>query len=179
MKRTISSLLVVLLLLNVMGFYGVFVGLKYSNTRELIQKFDDDQFSDLDAVTIKVPITVPYYANTDTEFERVDGEVEYKGEFYRLVKQRYANDTLFIVCIKDTNSRNIKQALSDYVKTFTDRPAQSSQSKTIPGFIKDYLITETHLGQVSAGWSYGLTTSSVAAFFSSAFLSVASPPPKA
>jgi hypothetical protein len=159
-----------------MGFYGVFVGIKYSNTQALLQKFDDDTFSDLNPVTIKVAISVPYQANTT--FERVDGEVEYRGEFYRLVKQRYANDTLFIVCVKDTHSKNIKQALSDYVKTFTDTPAQSSQSKTIPGFIKDYLITETQIGQVSAGWSSGLTTSSVVVSFSSVSLAIASPPPK-
>ena len=177
MKRLVSTLLVALLLLNVMGFYGIFVGIKYSNTRDLIQKFDDNQFSDLNPVTIKVAIAVPYQSNTS--FQRVDGEVEYNGEFYRLVKQRYSNDTLEIVCIKDNQSRNIKQALSDYVKTFTDRPSQSSQSKIIPGFIKDYLPTEICLGQFSAGWSYGLTTSFCAGSFCAVFLSKASPPPRA
>lgn len=177
MKRIVSSVLVTLLLLNVMGFYGVFVGLKYSNTRDLLQKFDDNSLSDLNLVTLRVPLTIPYQPNTT--FERVDGEVEYNGQFYRLVKQRYANDTLFIVCVKDIHSKNIKQALSDYVKSFTNTPVHSSQSKVVPGFIKDYLGTEVHLGHLASGWSYGLTAPSSAEQFSSIALSISSPPPKA
>lgn len=176
MKRIVSSVLVVLLLLNVMGFYGVFVGLKYSNTQSLLQRFEENRFSDLQTVTIHVPLTIPYYPNTG--FERVDGEIEHNGEVYRLVKQRYANDTLSIVCVKDLHSKNIKQALKDYVKSFTDSPAQSSQTKTIPGFIKDYLSAETQIGLLSAGWSYDLIPSFFTTAFGNVSLSTASPPPK-
>ena len=34
-------------------------------------------------------------------YERVNGEFEHNGEFFKLVKQKLENDTLNIVCIKD------------------------------------------------------------------------------
>jgi hypothetical protein len=77
-----------------------------------------------ETVTLKVPVAIPYLQNTD--FERVNGEFEHNGEFFRLVKQRFASDTLYIVCIKDTRSKHIKQALAEYVKTFSDHPVTST-----------------------------------------------------
>ncbi len=63
-----------------------------------------------------------------------------KGEFYRLVKQKYQNDTLFMVCIKDHASKRIEQAVTDYVKTFTDKPIDTKHSgKVNTNFIKDFL----------------------------------------
>jgi hypothetical protein len=176
MKRITSTILIALLLLNLMGFYGIFLGLKYSNTQALMQQFDADEYNRLETVTIKVPISIPYFPNTD--FERVDGEVEHQGQSYRLVKQRYTNDTLFIVCVRDVEGGNLKQALSDYVKTFTDHPGQQTPGKTVPTFIKEYLISETYLNNASAGWSYGLTTSSAEASLHAVVLGTSSPPPE-
>ena len=63
-----------------------------------------------------------------------------KGEFYRLVKQKYQNDTLFIVCIKDQASKRIQQAVTDYAKTFTDKPIDTKHNgKANFNFVKDYL----------------------------------------
>ena len=137
MKRGLTIVLLVLFLLNVLGYYGVFMGLQFVNEKEMRALFDDDNFLPEEEITIKVPITVPY-ATDSREFTRVDGEFEHQGETYRMVKQRYISDTLHIVCVKDNTSKEIKQALNDYVKSFTDKPSsEKGSAKTIQNFIKD------------------------------------------
>jgi hypothetical protein len=107
-KKSLTLVLLVLFLFNVLGYYGVFVGLQFANEREMKALFDDTNFLPEEEITIKVPITIPY-ATDSREFSRVDGEFEHDGEVYRMVKQRYIGDTLYMVCVKDNNSKEIKQ----------------------------------------------------------------------
>jgi hypothetical protein len=178
MKKVISYLLAVLLLLNVLGYYGLFLGLKYQHAEFFTQHLDEERYRNSETVTLKVPVAIPYLQNTD--FERVNGEFEHKGEFFRLVKQRFASDTLFIVCIKDTRSKHIKQALVEYVKTFSDHPVTSTSADTLPSFIKDYISHTFGIGHETDGWccyTFLFPTNEALTHFSS--LSVLSPPPKA
>lgn len=169
-------MLVLLLLLNVMGYYGVFVGLKYKHSVNINQQLDGSGEAEFQSVTLKVPLTIAYYG--DTQYERVSGEIEYNGEFYRLVKQKYEKDTLYIVCIKDVESKRIKQALADYVKNFSEHTSDNP-AKTVPSFIKDYITNEFTYSISSTGWKrdiqFGLTEQKV----KSIPLTFISPPPEA
>jgi hypothetical protein len=113
-----------------------------------------------------------------TDFERVSGEFEHEGEFYTLVKQRFEHDTLFVVCIKNHERKEIKKALSDYVKTFTDEPAAGHQGKTIPSFIKDFLPSEISLEPLVAGWTIAFHFGQFTASPASQYLTITSPPPR-
>ncbi len=145
-----------LFVLNMVGYYGVFVGLKLSSEIAIREQFDAENYT-AEEVTIKVPIAIPY-ATDSKDYERVDGEFEHNGEFYRLVKQKLQSDTLFIVCVKDNQTQKMNQALADYVKTFTDKPVSSKQStKTVNSFSKDYLSTTTAVETISTGWNLSST----------------------
>jgi hypothetical protein len=147
-KRGFTIFLLALFLLNVLGYYGVFLGLQVNNTRAMQARFDTDSYDQFHEVTVKVPLTVAYL-NDSRDYVRVDGEFEHEGEVYRMVKQRYQSDTLYIVCVKDKASKKINQALTDYVKTFSDKPAgEKGNTKTIQNFIKDYM---THHHRVATG----------------------------
>src|SRR5688572_31452116 len=143
MKRIVAILLILLLMLNVVGYYGFFEGLKYHNSLQVNQRLDDNLYDESEAITLKLPLSIPYYGNTD--FERVNGEIEHNGEFYRLIKQKFKNDTLYIVCIKDLGSKRINNALRQYVKTFSEQTDDDS-SQVIPSFIKDYVSTSFSIG---------------------------------
>lgn len=177
MKKAVSIFLTAILLLNVMGYYGLFLGLRYENSLRIIQRLDADNYNSEETITLKVPLSIPYYGNTD--FERVDGEIEHKGEFYRLVKQKFEKDTLYIVCIKDVKSRQIKQALTKYVKTFSDQPSDQSNTKTVHTFIKDYIATTFSLGNSSTGWSLSIVHHTAEARIFSPYFLIISPPPEA
>lgn len=175
-KKLISLVLIVPVLLNVMGYYGVFLGLEYQHSRRMSEKFDTDVYNTSAAVTIRIPINIPYA--TESEFRRVDGEFEYKGEIYRMVKQRIVNGTLYLVCVKDAEGQQIAQALKDYVKTFSDKSADAkSQSKTQLTFIKDYILSSCSIGNSSEGWmSVVLNRTSTRLFIDSFYASIIHPP---
>jgi len=146
--------MLLLFLLNTVGFYGIFLGMQLRYAREANKQLDDGQYSASDAMTFKVPLSVPY-ASDNQEYQRVAGEFEHRGEVYRLVKQKLYHDTLYIVCVKDRESKKINQALDDYVKTFTDKPVNAKQqnNKLIQSFIKDFLTTGVVVETQALGWN--------------------------
>ena len=153
MKRLTTILLTALLLLHVLGYYGLFVGLQYQNTQVLLQSFDNDTYNTGETVTLRIPLSVPYVDN-DPEYQRVDGEFEHQGERYHLVKQRLSRDTLYVVCIKDSQDNRISKALKEYVKTFTDHKATGSKApvKTFTSLSNDYVASAYSIAECSDGW---------------------------
>lgn len=177
-KRTIAILLIFLLLFNALGFYGLLEGWRYKSSKELVRRLDRRQYSADETVTIKVPFNLPYQL-TKQEFQRVDGEISYNGEFYRLIKQKYENDSLVIVCIKDHESQRIHQALADYVKTFTDNPVDSKQStKAGITFIKDFIPSVVSIAHIADGYYYAIETCNIDELVLVRSLVVFTPPPQ-
>jgi hypothetical protein len=153
-KKPLTLILLALFLLNVLGYYGVFVGLQVQSGQTMRDQFDSENYVSGHEVTIKVPITIPY-ASDSRGYERVDGEFEHKGQVYRLVKQKLQSDTLYIVCVLDNQASTINQALTDYVKTFTDKPFNAKQNaKTGTVFCKDYISTSISIETLATGWDF-------------------------
>jgi hypothetical protein len=177
-RKSLSIVLIILLLFNVLGYYGLFIGLRYQNSQDLLQRLDHERYAETETVTIKIPLAIPY-ASDDKDFERVDGEFEYNGEFYRLVKQRLQHDTLFLVCLKDQGSKRIHKALADYVKTFTDKPVNAKHgAKGLPSFIKEYLSTTCPIKHASLGWGQPVYATGISGSFVDSFCSSIIHPPE-
>jgi hypothetical protein len=176
-KKVTSIALIALVLLNVMGYYGVFIGLDYQHDRRMSEKLDTDIYNASEAITIEIPVNIPY-ATESPDFQRVDGEFEYMGETYRMVKQRILNGTLYLVCVKDVKGGRIAQALKDYVKTFSDKPADAkSQSKTQITLIKDYIPSTCSVSNSSEGWTSVVRNQTEPAVFIDSFCaSIVHPP---
>src|SRR6185312_15247852 len=97
LKRLFSLALILIVLLNTMGYYVIFISLQYKHDAAIIKKLDTNHYDAFQTVTLKLPMSVPYRINEES-FTRVDGVIEHKGEHYRLVKQKYTNDTLTVIC---------------------------------------------------------------------------------
>ena len=178
LKKAVSIFLVFLLLFNALGFYGLLHGLEYKNTLDLVKRLDNQEYSAEETITIKVPFTLPYQLDSDG-YERVDGEIQHNGNFYRLVEQKLERDTLFIVCIKDHQSKRIHEALEDYVKTFTDKPSHAKNTgKLFVTFIKDFLPTSILMSSVSDGWNCAVVLTPFTINLTSRSLAVFTPPPQ-
>lgn len=177
MKKVTAIFFACLVLFNALGFYGILVGLEYQSGRALESRLDKEQYDSRESVTLKFPMALPYHIDSDS-YERVDGKVQHDGQIYRLVKQRLQKDTLYIVCIKDHDGQRIAEALSDYVKTYTDKPASSKNSVKTFTFIKDFLPTATKLQSASAGWDHDVDRTFVIGSYDSIPEAHASPPPR-
>ncbi|HTF21042.1 MAG TPA: hypothetical protein VK658_23365 [Chryseolinea sp.] len=177
MKKVTAIFFACLVLFNALGFYAILVGIKYERGLALESRLDREQYDMNETVTLKFPMALPYHQDSES-YDRVDGKVEHDGEFYRLVKQRLSKDTLYIVCIKDHDGKRIAEALSDYVKTYTDKPGDAKQSLKNFNFIKDFLPTAIHLQSASTGWNHDVSYASAAFYYSSIPATHASPPPR-
>lgn len=178
-RKLFAIFVLLVFLLNVLGYYGVLMGLKLKHIKSLLAQFDDDDYAREHEVVFKVPLTIPY-ATDSKDYTRVDGEFEHQGEFYRIVKQKLQRDTLYVVCVKDFASKALKQTLADYVKSFTDKPfGEKSQTNILQNLIKDFMAASTSLQAVSPGWNYALLHGSTPDAFQSVCLPLTNPPPQA
>jgi hypothetical protein len=149
LKRVFCILLVALHLVSLVGGYWIFYALQQQSRAALAEKLDLDRYAGSQAILIKLPLADP--VSDKENYERVDGEFEYNGTVYRMVKQKFYKDTAYIVCYKDDTSIALKGAIRDYTKSFTDNPSGKKQGNKFESlFIKDYLhhvksIFTTHL----------------------------------
>lgn len=128
------------------------MGIEYENDVHMIRKLDASDYNTSNSIIVKIPIAVPYLSD-DTEYVRIDGKYEFNGEYYRMVKQKYAQDTLYIVCVKDQENKRIHGAMSDYVKSFADKPATPhGNAKLVFSFNKDYIRLHLKLTISTFGW---------------------------
>jgi hypothetical protein len=180
LKKLFSSIFVILILLNVMGYYGIFLGMQYKNAQELIQQFDANTYNHNQAETLKIPFKSPDTFDSET-FERIDGDFERDGEVYRIIKQRQFRDTFHIVYIKDKTGTDLNKALADYVKTFSDESSDDgNNTSVVPSFIKEYFSKTLSMQPLSPGWEQSVRQESHSNIFIEAFTaSIIHPPERA
>lgn len=177
MKRPISILLLAVFLFNIAGYHVLFMALRYQARQEIVHHLDDNIPSDDGTITLKIPMALPYQTDW-ASYERVDGNFEHRGEYYRLVKQRLQHDTLYVVCIKDLKEKQLVTAMTQFSQLVHDLPGNAATLKLIGSFQKEY-HTDSPLAVVvdRQGWclhhNYGHTAFSLLRQESTIF----SPPP--
>lgn len=150
MRKTLAIFFLSIILLNIAGYYLVFEGWKYHNS---ISWSFDEEASNAQELIVEIPVNVPY-ATQAKDWEKADGQFEYQGDMYRIVKQKLTLDAVYIACVKDNEGNRIKQQLEDFVKSFTDKPGDAKQSvKSFPGFIKEYVSNIVSVKSSVLGWS--------------------------
>jgi hypothetical protein len=138
LKRIASILILFVFLFNVGGYFFVFWGIIRNADQLLTQRLDEGLYSSEEIIELKIPVTLPYPIQ-EQDFKRVNGKFEHKGEFYKLVKHKLANDTVYIVCIRDHQQKRIVKTMTDYVKLANELPSSSKNTTNFVGkFLKDY-----------------------------------------
>lgn len=151
MTRAKSIVLAFILLLNTVGYYGIFLGLQYKHEIAMTRVIDLGSHGSLETVTLKVPVSIPYITD-QMDYQRTIGQFEHNGELYRMISQRYANDTLTVVCIRDVEHKRISAALTEYVKNFSDKAPDHQTSKLRLTLINEYLPASGCLTCSTKGW---------------------------
>jgi hypothetical protein len=98
-----------------------------------------EQISELDKelITIKIPILLPYHTDW-ANFERVDGEVTFKGKIFKYVKQKISKDTLILLCINDKEKTEISNQRDNYISKINDLASESNKKPTLKQCKTDY-----------------------------------------
>ena len=163
------------------GFYTLFFIQQANIKQGITQTIEQGNIAEEDLIVFGIPITLPYQA--DRDFERVEGDFEYEGKYYEMVKKRIKNDTLYVYCINNVAQEQLNANLSKHtaahVGDLTGNHGGKSAEKIIKQIIKDYLsqpaeIFSTNLQKIDLL----KTTTHYLPHISSTARQVPSPPPK-
>lgn len=130
--------MLIIFLFNGIGYYGLFHLVRKQLQADMLTKLDADDYTNKQTVTIKIPLSLPYPLNDHADYERVNGSFRYQGEFYKLVKQKLSDDTLYIVCIRDSEEKRLNAVVTDFIKITHAVPASSKALKLLHFFAKDF-----------------------------------------
>ena len=150
MRKSLAIFFLFVILLNIAGYYLVFEGWKWHNS---ITWSFDESVSGSQELIVEIPLNVPY-ATQEKDWESADGQFEYRGDAYHIVKQKVTLDAVFIACVKDNESNRINDQLVGFAKTFTDKPVDGKEgAKSLPGFMKEYVSQIVSVKNSTRGWS--------------------------
>ncbi len=137
MLRAVAIFLAAVHLMNIIGSYGIIAKIESSRQSKLADELDQDQYAGSDAITLRVPFSLPYSMGSE-HYERTSGKIEYEKEVYYMVKHKYYNDTLYIVCVKDIKLAEIQNAYGELASAMSDKPGEKSHDRTVNIQIKDF-----------------------------------------
>src|SRR5579862_2493425 len=129
-KRIAAIFMLGLLLFNWVGYQLYTSILQDRADKTLIANLDENNYSDADLISIKVPAAhISSYVNSK-EFQRVDGQIEINGVQYNFVKRRYNDGMLELLCIPNKSVTRIQNARDNFFKLVNDlqHPGQSKKS---------------------------------------------------
>jgi hypothetical protein len=160
------------------GYYIVFWGLKSQAKSNLLHRLNADEYSSEETIVLSIPLSLPYPTH-DAHYERAEGEFEYQGQFYRLVKQKIENDTLFVVCIKDQMQKKLNHTMNEYASLVNNLPTTTKHTiDLLAKLFKDYTATSFSLPTSLTIWNSDIFFGENSFPLQSSFFSIDSPPPE-
>ena len=112
-------------LFNVTGYYWLQNILIKHEEEKFSYRLDNKLYQEKDLVEIKVPLSMPYYQNTD--YVRVDGRINIKGFEYSYVKRKIENGFLVLKCIPNIDVQRIEEKTANYFSHANGFEKPSSQ----------------------------------------------------
>lgn len=114
LKKLASLFFIFLFLFNVVGYRFVFDFVQQKINTQLEAGLDNNLYDESELVELKLALNLPYQTSW-TSFERCDGEIQIDGIIYKYVKQKVYNDTLYLLCIPNTQKMHLETTKNDLV----------------------------------------------------------------
>ena len=129
LKKLAAILLLGIFSFNIFGYYLVATVIESKQDRQIEAAFDQNNYDDAQLIVISQPTNLPYY-NGSSEFQRINGEVEIGGVYYKYVKCRINNGMLEMHCLPDFAKTKLQQTKSDFSKMMADLQQASNKKKS-------------------------------------------------
>lgn len=129
---------------------------------------------------MEIPLSLPYMANQEY-FQTTNLSMEIDGQNLRVVKQRYQNDTLQIVYLRDYKQQKLENEVADWIKTITNKSPESPSKKNqlfAKFFPKDFIANKRYDFQELDYSNTRLSFKTVQTKYKAIVLDLKSPPPK-
>lgn len=130
-----------IMLFNWIGYQVLYDYFLQQSDRQLESRLDQNQYIDEDLIAITLPLHMPYYSD-QSEYQRIDGEVNIGGVQYKFVKRRVHSDSVTLLCIPDQQRMKLKEEKDNYFKSVTDLQ-RSGKTKdhhiALKSFLSEYI----------------------------------------
>jgi len=130
--------------MNWFGYRLVIGCIEDAHSRELVSKFDKEEYDESELISVKTAFPLPYLVNS-ADFERWDGEINIDGILYKYVKRRFINDSVEFLCIPDPHTMNLQTARDNFFRLANDlqqdHPGKKTDQAPVPSFkqvLNDY-----------------------------------------
>lgn len=130
MKKLFAISMIALHLFNVAGYNFLFDYNILQSDKQVVQRLDNNQYSDSELIEVKVKLNLPYMT-VFGEYERMDGEYELNGEYYKYVKRKIADDTLYLLCLQDYSKSELYKGKTQYASKANDIPSKDQSGSFV------------------------------------------------
>jgi len=121
-------LFLTLLSFNFIGYRFWYYYAQNRSDRLLQTSLDKATYDSNELITVNVPLSMPYI-NDQSDFERVDGEIEIDGKIYRFVKRKVSEGQLILLCLPDYSKTHLQEAGTDFFRAVNDLAGNTSSPK--------------------------------------------------
>jgi hypothetical protein len=140
MKRPIAAILLLLFLLNTLGYYGLYPLLRLRTTHLLNQRVDAGAYDSNETITLALPLSLPYLLAGQGDDHRLQGSLQYQGRLYTLVSQHIEADTLYVVCLPNREDHRMASLLARFADPTHTLAAPLKASKLSHTLAHDYTL---------------------------------------
>jgi hypothetical protein len=158
------------------GYYLFFWALKVQANKELSLKLDEGEYNKDETFEIKIPVALPYPLKT-TDYERQTGQFVYKNEHYQMVKQKYENDTITIVCVKDMKNTHLATVMDSFSEASGNQPLEDGSLNIPMKVLQEFVSSLSATISGKNGWSQPIEHTPYFNNFNAIPLATLSPPP--
>ncbi len=148
---------------------------------EMKQRLDSRAFGEDELFSIKIPLNLPYWTETRQAPERIEGQIRYNNEYYKLYQQEVVGDTLLVLAVKDHSEKEIFDSMHEWVKmTISGLPGTSQKAAGwVSHLIKDYFSSQNRTHFFLYEWEAdALPSAEPVTPVSSDYFLILSPPPE-
>ncbi|QEC68850.1 hypothetical protein FRZ67_16620 [Panacibacter ginsenosidivorans] len=97
--------------------------------KDAVSQIDKAAYKDAELVEIAIPLNMPYM-QSQNDYERYDGSIEFNGTHYNYVKRKTTNDTLHLLCLPNAQKTQLYATKNDYAKQLSDAPSSKKGSES-------------------------------------------------
>ena len=141
MRRLFAILLLSTFLIHSYGFYGIYWFLQLKLNSEWASKLGGENEEQIKYFQSAFPISLPYQPDQDS-FQNTSGTFEMYGVYYRIIKQRYAKDTLYVVYTPDLTKGQLEKTLQSYLRAINGFATSGLELfSSLKTMIRDFIPT--------------------------------------
>lgn len=153
MRKAVAIALLLCFAIYHFGYYAFYYSYQYAIESSWQDKIYGEQSLSLEERLMEIPLSAPYMSNQE-DFQATNTRFEKDGKYFRVIKQRYQNDTLQVIYVPDTARKALVSTVKSWISSLTeDALPQDQDGKTqLKLFVKDYIESELyHLGHIGSG----------------------------